>query len=410
MLWKIAWKNIVFNPLNSILSLSLILFGVSIISLLIIIQTQFENKFEKDVKGIDIVVGAKGSPLQLVLSAVYHIDTPTGNIKLKDAEKIMNDPMVDEAIPLAYGDNYKDYRILGTTIDYIEHYQGEISEGRLFNSSMETVIGATVAKKSNLNIGDSFLGTHGEAKEGHVHHNQNYTVVGILNESHTVLDQLILTPIESVWEVHSHHHHEDVHNENNEEHKNDLHHEIELDENTEITAVILSCQSKLAVLKLPQEINQKTNMQAVLPGLEINRLFYLLGIGISTIQLIAGGIIFMAGISIFFALFSRLRERRFELALLRTVGYTPWHVFGLLLLEGFLFSLIGYTSGLLLSRIGLFYINQQAESEFNFHFTMAYTKGEWGLFMTIILTGVIAALIPAIRAMKMNVSQTLSEK
>ena len=115
MLWKIAWKNIIHKPLNTSLCVCLLIFGVAIISLLLLIQHQLEQKFERDLQNIDVVIGAKGSPLQLVLSAIYHLDAPTGNIKLEEARKIMKNPYVKEAIPLAYGDYYMGFRILGTT-------------------------------------------------------------------------------------------------------------------------------------------------------------------------------------------------------------------------------------------------------------------------------------------------------
>lgn len=402
MLWKIAWKNIIHKPLNSVLCLSLILFGVSIISLLIMIQKQFEEKFERDLKDIDLVMGAKGSPLQLVLSAVYHLDAPTGNIKLSEAQSIMDGPMIEEAIPLAYGDSYEGYRILGTTIAYIDHYGAEIEEGRAYSNAMETTIGYAVAKKTGLKIGDTFMGTHGEVKEGHVHEDQSYTVVGILKENNSVLDNLVLTEIESVWQVHSSH---DKHSEGHHEHSP----HPEKEEDKEITAVLLKCKSKLATMSLPRVINQQTTMQAVLPGLEINQLFYMLGIGVTTLKLIAGGIMLMAAFSVFFVLYGRLRERKHELALMRSVGYRPRDLFGLLLLEGVLFAFIGYVLGTLLSRWGIYMINQQAESDFNLQFKSAYTQGEWNLLLITLLVGVVSALLPAWKAMRMNVSTILAE-
>lgn len=403
MLWKIALKNIFHKPLNSILCVSLILFGVSIISLLILVQSQFEQKFEKNLTDIDLVVGAKGSPLQLVLSAVYHIDAPTGNIKLVEAEKIMDHPMIEQAIPLAYGDSYKGFRILGTTFSLIDNHDGEIAEGRLYEETMEATLGASVAVRTELQVGDSFLGTHGEVQEGHSHDEHSYTVVGILKESNSVLDNLILTEIESVWQVHSNKHSSD-HSSHNDEERID-----ETEEDKELTALLLKCKSKLAVMSMPRMINQQTNMQAVLPGLEINRLFYMLGIGSSTLKLIALGIMLMAGFSVFFVLYGRLRERRHELALMRTVGFRPKDLFGLLLMEGFLFSFIGYVLGALFSRLGIYFINFRAENDYNFHFKYGFIFEECSLLLITFLVGIIAALLPAWKAMRMNVSATLSE-
>jgi putative ABC transport system permease protein len=395
-LFKIAWKNIVYKPLNTALCVGMLLFGVGIISLMLLMEHQVEQKFDRDLKNIDLVLGAKGSPLQLVLSAVYHIDAPTGNINYAEAQKLMGNPMVQEAIPLSYGDTYKGYRILGTTEDYINKYEGQFQEGELFTEAMQVVIGSSVAEKANLRVGDSFNGTHGEAKGGHVHDEFSYTVTGILEETNTVLDQLLVTNLESVWQVHSEEGHDHV--------------QMSFDPSEmDITAVLLRYKSKLAAVNMPRMINEQTNMQAVLPGLEINRLFYMLGVGATTLRMIAGGIMVMAGFSVFFVLFNRMRERKFELALLRTVGYRPWQLFSLLVLEGILLALVGYVLGWLISRLSLYLVNLQAEDNFNFQFNSGWIADEWWLLLITILVGIVASFIPAWQAMRLNISSVLSE-
>ena len=405
MITKIAWKNILNKPLNSALCVSLLLFGVAIISLLIIIQHQIDQKFKQDLKNIDLVVGAKGSPLQLVLSAVYHVDAPTGNINLSDAKKIIKSPSVKKAIPLAYGDSYKGYRILGTTIDYIKKYEAKLAFGRHFKTPMEVTIGDAIASKTGLKEGDTFLGTHGEAGEGHVHEDQQYTVVGILEKTNTVLDQLVLTNIISVWHVH-HSHDEEPHHQEAET-KSYLDFD---DGQQEITAILLEFKTKMAALNMPRLINQQTNMQAVIPALEMNRLIYNIGIGATTINYIAGGIILMACFSIFFALYGRLKERKYELALLRSVGYRPKHLFALVIYEGLFLAILGYALGWILSRVGLYFINQQAESDFNLNFGFQYLNAEFILLLVIILAGILSALIPAWQTVRMDISKILSEK
>lgn len=424
MLGKIAWKNIAYKPLNTALCVSLLLFGVGIISLLLLIQHQLEQKFARDLKDIDLAVGAKGSPLQLVLSAVYHLDAPTGNIKLADARKIMEAPMVEEAIPLAYGDSYRGYRILGTTPAYIKKYDAELREGSIFVENMQVTIGVDIAQKTGLQVGDTFLGTHGDVKGSHVHDAHPYTVIGVLEKTNSVLDQLLLTNIESVWQVHTEpegeHKHDEEHDRGDEhKHEGEHDHGDEHDhehsaavinaDSMDITAILLQYKTKMAVLNMPRIINEQTNMQAVLPALEINRLFYMLGIGATTLKLIAGGIMVMAGFSVFFVLYNRLRERKFELALMRTVGYRPWQLFGLLVLEGLLLAIVGYVFGWLLSRAGLYVVNRQAEGDFNLHFSSEWIVSEAWLLLITILVGVGAALAPAWQAMRMNISAVLSE-
>ena len=422
MLGKIAWKNMVYRPLNTALCVSLLLFGVGIISTLLVVQHQIEQKFERDLEGIDLVIGAKGSPLQLVLSAVYHLDAPTGNIKLSEARKIMDNPLVAQAIPLAYGDSYRGYRIVGSTPDYLIKYRAQFAEGRPFKRAMEAVIGANVAEKTGLRKGATFLGTHGEVAQGHVHDDHPYTVVGVLEKTNTVLDRLVLTNIESVWQVHDDAHgappptlatHREEGHDHDAEHNHEDGHdhaESSLDEEElEITALLLQYKTKMSAIRMPQLINEQTKLQAVLPALEINRLFYLLGIGTTTLQLIAGGIVLMAGFSIFFVLYGRLRERQFELALMRSAGYRPGHLFGLLILEGLLLTAVGYLLGWLLSRGGIYLINQRADSDFQFQFSSAWVPEEGWLLMATLLLGILAAFLPAWRAMRLDVSAILSK-
>jgi putative ABC transport system permease protein len=135
----------------------------------------------------------------------------------------------------------------------------------------------------------------------------------------------------------------------------------------------------------------------------------MLGVGATTVKMIAGGIMVMAGFSVFFVLYNRLRERKFELALLRTLGYRPWQLFGLLVLEGVLLAMVGYVLGWLLSRAGLYVVNRQAEGDFNFHFSSEWIAGEGWLLLLTILVGVGAALLPAWQAMRMDISAVLSE-
>lgn len=426
MIGKIAWKNIMHKKLSSSLCICLMMFSVGIITLLLLIQAQLEEKFQRDLKDIDLVVGAKGSPLQLVLSAVYHLDVPTGNISLPEARKIMKNPMVKQAIPLAYGDSYKGYRILGTNENYLNKYDAQLKEGRVFSKNMEATLGADVAKRTGLQVGDTFLGTHGEATGGHVHESAPYTVVGILDKTNSALDNLLLSNIQSVWQVHGdeghsdsegdHDHDDDEGHDHDHDHAPHFGHEYEQFEeeygsadSLEITAILLKYKNKMSLFQAPRMINAETQMQAVLPALEINRLFYMMGIGTTTLQLIAIGIMIMAGFSMFFVLYNRLRDRKYELALLRSVGYGPQHLFGLLLLEGMFLSGLGYIMGLLLSRLGLFLINGQAADDFHIQFHAGFVSAEAWLLGLTFLVGLISALLPAIRAMGIKVATVLAE-
>ncbi|MEP6712314.1 MAG: FtsX-like permease family protein [Ferruginibacter sp.] len=405
MILKIIFRNLVYKPLGTILSIVLLMFGVGIISMLLILYQQAEDKFNNDLKNIDLVVGAKGSPLQLVLSAVYHIDAPTGNILRSDADKIIHDPLIEQVIPLAYGDSYKSFPIIGTDSDYLNMYEAVFKEGNVFTKELEAVIGANVALSSGLKKGDLFLGTHGMGAKGHVHKEFQYKAVGILMPSNTVLDNLVMTNIETVWKIHQH---QDKDDGDKEKQTNKLRADTAKPEN-ELTALLIKFRSPMGLLTLPRIINETTNMQAASPVLEINRLFDLMGMGITTIEAVAFAIILISGLSVFISLYGRLQDRKYELALARSMGSTRLRLFGMVLAEGLLLSFSGFLAGIALGRAGLILLDTYAVGKYHIKFSRwGLSRDEGWLFLVTIGIGIAAALIPAIKAFQLNISKTLA--
>lgn len=405
MIGKIAWKNTWFKPLNTLLSIILLTASVSIISVLILLQKQFEEKFSSSMDNIDLVLGAKGSPLQLILSSVYQIDAPPGNIPYPQTETWMQNPMVESAVPLAYGDNYLGYKIVGTNDNYLKHFNLHLAEGIPFSKDFEVVVGAGIAKNIGLKIGDTFFGTHGDAEEGEVHDHHAYKVVGILEPSGKVADQLILSNIESVWHMHDHDH--EGHSED-EEHQHSE--EINPHEGKEITAVFLKLRNNMAKMTWPRIIPQNTDMQAASPALEVNRLFALFGVGITALKYLAFGIMFISGISIFVALYNTLKERKYEFALLRITGASKFQLLWLVLLESVFLCVAGFIFGIIFGRIGLYFLSVSSQEEFKMAFNPFefLWKEEGLLFLATLSVGILAAIIPAIKAYSLNISKTLS--
>lgn len=405
MIGKIAWKNTWFKPLNTLLSIILLTASVSIISVLILLQKQFEEKFSSSMDNIDLVLGAKGSPLQLILSSVYQIDAPPGNIPYPQAETWMQNPMVESAVPLAYGDNYMGYKIVGTNDNYLKHFNLHLAEGIPFSKDFEVVVGAGIAKNIGLKIGDTFFGTHGDAEEGEVHDHHTYKVVGILEPSGKVADQLILSNIESVWHMHDHDH--EGHSEGEEHQYNE---EINPHEGKEITAVFLKLRNNMAKMTWPRIIPQNTDMQAASPALEVNRLFALFGVGITALKYLAFGIMFISGISIFVALYNTLKERKYEFALLRITGASKFQLLWLVLLESVFLCVAGFILGIIFGRIGLYFLSVSSQEEFKMAFNPFefLWKEEGLLFLATLSVGILAAIIPAIKAYSLNISKTLS--
>ncbi len=408
---KISLANLRDKPLSTFLSTLLMALGVGLISLLLLISQQLEDKFTRNLKGIDLVVGAKGSPLQIILSSIYQIDSPTGNIPLSDAQMLSRNPMVQKAIPLAMGDNYKLFRIVGTDSTYLAHFEAKLTEGRMFSQPLEAVIGEKVARQTGLKIGDTFAGAHGFDEEGHVHGDAKYKVVGIAAYNNSVVDNVILTPVESLWKVHEGQEGSqgnaiigEMINGTPEDSTAD-------DPSHEITALLIKFRNPMGNVILPRIINENSKLQAASPALEINRMLDLLGVGVDTIRWMALVIIVIAGISVFVSLYNSLKERRYEMALMLAMGATRSKLFAMLLLEGLLISVLGYIIGIVLSRVGLGVLSAGADQSFHYSFqVLALSPLEGLLLAGVLLLGLLAAALPSLNVYRLNLSRTLAEE
>jgi len=415
MITKLAWKNIWFKPLNTVLSVILLTSSVAIITTLILVEKQFEEKFSSNIENVDLVLGAQGSPLQLILSSVYQVDTPPGNISYDSAKVWMNHPFVEKAIPLAFGDNYRGYKILGTTTDYLAKYNAKVIDGVLFEKNFEVVVGSEIAKKLNLQVGEEFFGSHGDAEEGEVHENYAYKVVGIASKTGKVVDNLIICTIPTVWQMHHQHEENPAHGEEGHIHVEGEHELVEADltidePNMEITAVLLKIRNQMAKLTWQRVIPQNTKMQAVSPAFEVNRLFGLFGIGVTALQYLAYGIMMISGISIFIALYTTLKERESEFVLLRVNGARRFQLLKIVMMESLLLCVVGFVFGSILGRVALRMLSNASEADFKMSFdpyTFLWQK-EGVLLVVTLLVGCIAALIPAIKAYNLNISKTLA--
>jgi putative ABC transport system permease protein len=226
---RLALQKLAARPAGTLFSVLLFAVGISIISLIIVAEKNLNRSIERNFTGIDLVVGAKGSPSQLILSSVLHSDYPTGNISLAEAENLSRNPLVKTAIPLAMGDSYRGFRIVGAPLDYPELYNTALSEGRWYSGVLEATIGANVARAAGLRLGDQFYGVHGFQEAGHSHPEFQYVVTGIMKLSGGIMDNLILTPVASVWKVHEGHLHDDDCGEEGHIHGPDCDHEHHTD-------------------------------------------------------------------------------------------------------------------------------------------------------------------------------------
>ena len=268
----LAWRYLWARPMGAALNVLLLSLGLASITFLLLVGAQLSKAFDRDLAGIDAVVGAKGSPMQLILSGVLHIDVPPGNVPLKAVRELEKNPLVAAIIPISLGDNLQGYRIVGTSHAYLAHYQVKLATGALWTQPMQVVVGATAARKLGLQMGNTFVGAHGLGSGGHVHGDSTYTVTGILAPSGSVLDRLILTDTASVWKVH-----EDYTAVDDDDRK-------VMQEEREITMALVKYTTPMAAMSFPRYVNTSTEMQAAAPALEITRLLNMLGLGLPFTQ------------------------------------------------------------------------------------------------------------------------------
>lgn len=414
MTWlRLALANLGLSPLTSGVNVVLMGLGTASIVLLLLAGSQLSETLSRDARAIDLVLGAQGSPTQLVLSTVYHADVPPGNISQREAERWVDDPRVETAIPLSLGDSVRGLRIVGTTSAYATLYGAGLAAGRFWERPMEAVVGAAAAESTGLDVESRFAGAHGLADAGHTHASRPYRVVGVLEPTGTVLDRLILTSLESVWTLHdddlpaqrdAHADDEADHG----EHEHDADHHPEADR--EITAMLIRYRSPLAAMTLPRDVNAGGSLQAASPAVEVSRILQLVGIGFDGLEAFSWVLIVTAALSVFAALYGSLRARRFDLAMLRCLGATRWELLSVLILEGVLLSAFGVALGFLAGHGAMELLGGWLESARGVALTgWTWTPAETMLLLGLFAVGAVAAALPAVQAYRTDVAATLAK-
>lgn len=396
------------RPLNTLLNILLLSLGIAVITILLLFSNQLKEKITDNTKGIDLVVGAKGSPMQLILCNVFHIDFPTGNIKLNEAERLSKHRLVKSAIPLALGDSYQNFRIVGTNRAYAELYKAELAMGEWWANNLEVVVGSTVAELLKLKVGDTFESAHGLSIEGHAHGENPFVVKGILKPTFGVLDNLILTNVSSIWMVHDHDaEHVSVEAVTN---PSPLVPTVEEGDSTkEISALLIKYRNPIAAIQLPRYINGQTGMQAASPAFEAARLFSILGVGIEALTGFAYVLIFISALSIFIALYNSLKERQYDLAIMRSMGASRSKLFIATQLEGITLTILGSVIGLALGH-GVLYLFTAVVEESGKTGISAWVfyKEEGYLLAGSLVLGILCSLIPSFQAYRTDIHKVLA--
>jgi putative ABC transport system permease protein len=431
---KLTWANLAARPLTAFLYIVILALGVAAATALLLFSTQSERRLERDARYVDAVVGSKASsPLQLVLAGVFHADTPPPNIPVAAIAEIAADPRVERVIPIALGDSVRGFRIVGAPPEIVTLYEGRFAQGQPYAASFEAVIGADVARMTGLAVGDSFVGAHGMGGDGHDHGDHPFTVTGLLAPTGAVVDRLVLTPVESVWDVHGidHGHASDPSADPAHGHDHDHDHDHEQAAESqpaasqsaifgprgrqiapppEVTMLLVDLRSPLGAEGLLRDLNTSSPYLAARPASEAVRLYRLMGLGGQVLQTFAFILIAAAAASVFVTLFAALRERRGEIALLRAMGATRGAVFGVLMGQGLVIAGLGTALGLVGGHALIEILAQNSEQARAFGLDGSIVHpGEILIALGGLGAGALAALPAAIGAYRTDIARTLSE-
>ncbi len=395
---QLAWSYLRARPLGTLLNVFLLALGVGTIGFVLIVNGQIGESLNRDAQGIDLVVGAKGSPIQLMLAGIFHLDVPTGNISVKSAQELAKDPLIRHVVPLSIADSFRGFWIVGTTPDYIDLYHGSFASGQPWSDKMQAVLGATVAARTGLGVGARFVGSHGLAEGGPVHGDSVYTVVGVLQSTDTVLDRLVLVNLDSIWFTH-------------EGNITDPDERKVIEDERQVTVLLVQYATPLAAVSLPRKINAETNMQAASPAYETARLFRMIGVGADVIKAFGAVVLATAALSLFIALYHALNERAYDIAVLRTLGARPASIAMMLMIEALMLAVLGGVLGLLLAHglaaILASWMAQQESLPIN---AWTFSAQELWLLVPSLAAAALAALLPSWRAAHANISATLARR
>lgn len=425
MLRQIAWSELRHRPWQTLLLTLLIALAIASSVFIAALSFGMHYGLTKATEPFQQIVGAKGSANQLVLNTVYLKDRPIGNVTGDVFQEVKANPLVKQAIPLAFGDNWRGFRIVGTEntiFDYRVKPQSEpwlkVASGRRFNAPFEAVIGDGAAKLLGAKIGDTFQSIHGATAHGHVHKDQIYTVVGILAPVEGPYDHAVLTDIRSVWLAHEHHHdheheaaaHEEEHEHEHEaaaheeEHEHEHEHEAAAQDVNDgehaatagqVTAILIQPQGYGQALKLAMEFQQRNDAQLVFPAQVIIQLFSLMGQGEKMWWYIGAFFIAAALLVVLSTLYLSGLQRLPERAILRVLGAKRSELLTVTLWQNGLIIVLGGILGYVLGYAGYLGVRSLMATNTAIALPLIFLKEPLLIALGTMAVGLLASLIPA---------------
>jgi len=402
-------------------TLGLMLLAIALSSAMLLgierVRHEVRDSFSQSVSGTDLVVGARTSPVQLMLYAIFRIGGATNNMGWDSAQKLAKNPAVAWTIPLSLGDSHRGFPVLATNGDYFKHFHYgdgqalQLGAGRVFGSVFETVLGAEVAQRLHYKLGDRIVLSHGMGSLHLTDHaDKPFTVTGILARTGTPVDRTVHIGLDAMEAIHL-----------------DweggapmpglsiapaLVKKFDLTPKT-VTAVLVGLKSRAAVFGVQRDIADDNSepLMAVLPGVALDELWQVVGIGENALLVVSGMVVIVGLAGLVSAILASLGERRRELAVLRSVGARPGDVFLLLALEGLAVMLAGVVLGVVLLTLALFALGPFLSTQFGVTLHPALpAAGELQLLGWTVLAGFAASLLPGLRAYRLSLADGLTPR
>lgn len=408
MILQFVKTNILSKKLRNFLTIFSILVSVMLIISVQNLTTQLKSNVIENAGVYDILVGAPGSSIQLVLNTIFYYDAPIANINIEYYESLQKDSRVANVVPIGMGDNYNGYKIIGTSNDFFTD-KYKLKSGELFKNNGEAVIGSTVAKITGLKVGDKFSGMHGLTEEGgHAHADFQYTVVGVLEQTKTPSDTVIYTDIESLWTVHGLEHNE--HNENDDMEMDDEHDESMHGNSGEnlITALLVKTTSLSNQVMVTNDLNKNNDIQAINPAATLRKLLVMLNAGEIVVTLVAYVSIFLSIIVLFTTMLSASIERRKDISILRALGANRKTVFKTILLETLIIAIIGAVLGFIVAHIAIGILGNYTAVNYGINISgFSVQIAEVFVLLGAVVLSIVAGMIPAVMVYKTDATKYL---
>jgi putative ABC transport system permease protein len=379
------------------------------------VRRDARDAFANTLSGTDLVVGARSGSVQLLLYSVFRIGNATNNISWQSYQELKQHPNVAWSVPIALGDSHRGFRVMGTTQAYFRHYRYARSEnlrfarGEPFDDVFDAVLGAEVAAKLGYVLNDSIVVTHGGGSIGITKHDDKpFRVVGVLERTGTPVDRTVHVSLEGIEAMHV-----------------DWASGVRIPGQSvsaeqaraldlapkAITAALMGLDSRIAVFRVQRFINEyrQEPLLAILPGLALQELWDLMGVAENALRVVSAMVVASGLLGMLTVILTSLEARRREMAVLRSVGARPVHLFGLFMSEAVLLATVGSAVGIAALYVGIAVARPIAAREFGLHLPLsAPGSDELGLVALIIFAAFIAGAIPAFRAYRLSLADGLS--